>query len=302
MESNKIKRLVEHLQSAISMLNEMLQSEHVVHPRPETEEDRLKELTELRLLARSDAWPVAVDEQNACDGSEEEKLHRAAATVSSLVTDDIIDKSILDYGCDEGHLSYVLSNLYSAKKVVGFETGKARSKFDSTSDLVFTDVWNMAAGLGPFDIIIANDVLDHGEPDKHLEAMKRAKSQTGKIFVRCHPWCSRHGAHLQGQLNRAYLHLVFSEAELLGMGLTTKPCLSLINPLESYRKLFKEHGLTVLRERVVRRDVDLFFTQTSRVLRRIKDKWQGSSQEQYRTGAEFPHEHMSIEFVNYVLI
>ena len=38
--------------------------------------------------------------------------------------------------------------------------------------------------------------------------------ENSRLFVRFHPYTSRNGTHLGNQINKAYIHLIFSDDEL----------------------------------------------------------------------------------------
>ena len=120
--------------------------------------------------------------------------------------------------------------------------------------------------------------------------------------MRCHPWTSRHGTHLYKQLNKAYLHLVFSEDELYAMGLKETKATVFLEPLETYRKMISDAGLKILNEDHINHPVELFFTHEEAILRRIKEKWANSKNQAFATGKEFPREMLEIQFVDFVLI
>jgi hypothetical protein len=149
-----------------------------------------------------------------------------------------------------------------------------------------------------------NDVLDHTK--NPLEELKKIHSiktpQTGKVLLRIHPWTSRHGTHLYKKLNKAYLHLVFSEEELYSMGLEDNYTIKLIDPVSAYKKMFKEVGFSVLKEDITTQPIEMFFTHTEEILRRIKSRWKNSTIPELAAGTIFPREILEIQFIDYVLI
>jgi hypothetical protein len=50
------------------------------------------------------------------------------------------------------------------------------------------------------------------------------------------------------------------------------------------------------------REVELFFAHNPVILKRIKEKWNSSSNSEYASGIKFPREFMEIEFVDFTLI
>ena len=121
-----------------------------------------------------------------------------------------------------------------------------------------------------------------------------------KIYVRCHPWSSRHGAHLHEEINKAFVHLVFTEDELSNMGYNVPFTHRLLDPLTSYRNLFKKVGYTILSEDIIKTTIEPFFYTNEKVAKRIKEKWQTMSG--FHNGQNFPRQYMDMEIVDFVLI
>ena len=303
MQGDRIRRMLAEVDKIRGFLLELLDYENAVLPAPRDDHERLKEITDLRMLLKSEFWPAAVDEE-IMDSSQADKLFRAAAIIKGLVTDDIAGRKVLDFGCGDGLVSCVASTVMGAKTSVGYDLdGSGWSDLPPCAGLKLTAEWDTVSKLGPYDVIIANDVLDHCRDfDKQLEMIKSVKSPMGKMFIKCHPWCSRHGAHLHGTHNKAYMHLVFTDDELMSMGCKPEFVHRLLDPLASYRELFRDSGLSVMREEVVDSDVDIFFTTNPHIVRRIKDKWKGSKDERLSSGSEFPHDFLRIETVLYTLV
>jgi hypothetical protein len=127
------------------------------------------------------------------------------------------------------------------------------------------------------------------------------KAPNGRIYLRCHPWTSRHGTHLYKQLNRAYLHLVFDTDELFSMGLKETRTRNFLDPMTEYRKIIEEARLTISEEELVTHPVELFFTHEPAVLRRIKEQWKVSENKALAAGTQFPRDVLEIQFVDFIL-
>jgi 2-polyprenyl-3-methyl-5-hydroxy-6-metoxy-1,4-benzoquinol methylase len=305
MNQKSIKEYIRALDHISSFLKTLLEEENKIVPFQKGERDRLSEITELRMLAKSDVWPEAVPPELICNDIEEEKMSRAAGIVQDFIAMDLKEKSFLDFGCGEGHVPYVAATLYESKNVVGYDIkNQDWAALDPHDELKFTTEWEDVRRKGPYDIILINDVLDHcKDPASTLQMIQEVKKPIdGQVFLRIHPWTSRHGSHLYKQLNKAYLHLVFTKDELYAMGLEPPEILRIINPIKTYKRFIKDAGFTILKESVVTQPVELFFTHTPEVLRRIKSNWRNSDEPKLASGELFPREILEIQFIDFTLI
>lgn len=295
------KRTLQHM---IQYFDVFLEEELKNPPMPSSEKDRITELTNLRILAKSDKWPQAVPEDLICGEDEDHKLARAAGIVNEFIRTDLTGKKLLDFGCGEGHVPYVAATLIGVDLAIGYDIENQNwEHFQETPRLRFTNDINVVKNKGPFDVIVLNDVLDHAtNPIAVLKSAKDVLTSNGKIYVRCHPWTSRHGTHLYKQLNKAYLHLVFNEDELYGMGLKQTPAKKLLDPINDYRKMINDAGLKTLNEEVMSHPVELFFTHEPQALRRIKEHWKASKDRELATGDAFARDILEIQFVDFILM
>lgn len=303
MDQKTIKEYIRALEHMTAFMRGML-DEHLQMPSlNENAHDALTEFTELRMLAKSSAWPNAVPQDMICGDDDDSKFSRAAGIVHDFIKTDLTNKSFLDFGCGEGHIPHLIANLLGSKKVCGFDINPQHwDKLKPLPNLTLTTNYNDIKNLGPFDVILLNDVIDHAEdPLNVLEQVREVKEpQTGKIFMRCHPWTSRTGTHLYKELNRAYLHLAFEEKELLNvMGLRGLFTNKIIDPLPTYRNAIKNAGFTILQEDIIRHPVELFFTTKNFILRRIQENF---AKKDPKFATEFPRDILEIQFVDYVLI
>jgi 2-polyprenyl-3-methyl-5-hydroxy-6-metoxy-1,4-benzoquinol methylase len=301
MNEKTIKEYIRALEHMIGFLNGLLEEDKRIIAPPT---NHLESLTNLRFLANSDLWPEAVPPSLLCGDDEDSKLARALGIIQEFVNIDITGKKILDFGCGEGHIAYVASTFGEAQIVVGYDVKEQNwAKFNQKFNNLLTTNLETVTKTGPYDIILVNDVIDHsGDPLKALMQIQKLKTAQGKVLMRCHPWTSRHGTHLYKQLNKAYLHLVFTTDELYEMGLEETATQPALDPLTLYRSLIKEAGFTILKEETVTHPIELFFTHQDEVLRRIKDKWKTSTNPNLANGSEFPKEILEIQFVDYTLV
>ncbi len=171
------------------------------------------DFSQLQDLLKSDKWPEAVLEfQIADDTSEEDKTDRAEGIIDILIEESLEGKRFLDFGCGEGH-SVKYSSEENASVSVGYDiksTGKL--PWEQDGKFLLTTEFEKVLDKGPFDIVLIYDVLDHAEdPMDVLLKASSVLSPTGTIYLRCHPFSSRHGGHCYRKLNKAFVHLVFSE-------------------------------------------------------------------------------------------
>jgi 2-polyprenyl-3-methyl-5-hydroxy-6-metoxy-1,4-benzoquinol methylase len=247
----------------------------------------------------SEAWPESIPaHMNVANRGDLEKQFRAVQIVS-LMQLNLNGKKVLDLGCGEGHVAKEIGN--QAKKAVGMDIHSHNSWDRLTSRLVsYTDDRKQAQEWGPYDAIILYDVLDHLEGQDPVGFMTWVASlladDESQIFIRTHPWTSKHGSHLyETGLNKAYAHLALTPDELAQMGVDVKPNLRIIRPMAAYEHTFKEAKLKTTDRKGHNEPVDPFFT--GDILDRIvKVTWRG------QIDLEAALKVMSNQFIDYVLV
>jgi 2-polyprenyl-3-methyl-5-hydroxy-6-metoxy-1,4-benzoquinol methylase len=266
----------------------------------ETTDPTMKELTN---LLHSSNWPPAVDPSLICD-SEIMKEERAEGILEIIIEIHLEGLKLLDFGCGEGHVIN-RSRLQNPKLSVAYDTVKS-PKWDSwekTSNVIYTDDWNIVKSSGPYNVILMYDVIDHmvmsnNEIVEQLKKIKTTLAPNGKIYVRCHPWCSRHGTHLYHQLNKAFAHIVFTRQELEQMGHKQDKVKLIKHPVQEYEELFKAAGLRVTLGPNVKHDkIEPFFTNTPVISERIKAHYQTS----FEMAKKEVIPPLAYHFVDYVL-
>jgi cyclopropane fatty-acyl-phospholipid synthase-like methyltransferase len=238
-------------------------------------------------------WPEAVDIKFVCDDtSDEQKTERAQDIIDILLPKDYKDKSILDFGTGEGHTSRVFKQK-GVQKAFGFDI---YNKFIKDDGLNLTTDWEEIEKNAPYDYIIAYDVLDHLERINIAESLYLLYdilSPTGKLFVRYHPFTSRHGGHLYKDINKAYAHLVLNKQEktkyLKDKPIYTEPYAM---PLTIYREAAKVSKFLIESEQNMTSKVEEFFFK-SEISERIGKNLGVTT---------FPLSQMSLQFVDHVLI
>ena len=227
-------------------------------------QDALTELTELRMLAKSDKWSPAYE----AGQSEEARALNFLGSVSMPLR----EKNVLDFGSCEWAVSRILKSYMRSKQVVSYDLNLCKSGMLSDPGVVSTDNLKVVQQMGPYDAILVNDVLDHMENTSYWLRMLRSlvKDKTGRVFVRCHPFTSRNGAHIGEQLNRSHLHLVFTEDELSTFGISCRYTQKIFDAQKTYRIFFEDAGFKIVREKEHRHPVNLEIMGDKRIADRIK--------------------------------
>lgn len=250
------------------------------------------QFTEIKKLVMSEEWPRAVDPRSIIL-TEDGAFNRAQQILDLIIGESLTDKSFLDFGCGEGHV--VMQSLNQNPKIaIGYDIAPSKIKFDIDN---FTSEFDLVKLKGPYDIVLLQDVIDHIENVDPIFVLKQIKSvmnSNGRLFVRNHPWCSRHGSHLYTKLNKAYAHLVFDESELSRMGgYTNEHTLKLFDPIENYKFWFSESGFKICSEIPYYKNSEDYFKKEALVRERMVKHWDGDAIRMMKN--------MQIEFVEYVL-
>lgn len=227
-------------------------------------QDALSELTELRMLAKSDRWTPAYE-----GGLSDEA--RALKFVSSLSA-PLKDKNVLDFGSCDGALSQLVAVRLRAKQVVSYDVNLCRHSSLSDPSVINTDNLKLVQQMAPYDAILANDVIDHlANPSHWLRTMRGlVREGDGRVFLRCHPYTSRNGTHIGEQLNRSHLHLVFTEQELATFGISGRFTQRILDAQKTYRSMFEDSGFKVVREREHRQPLDVELMGDKRIAERVR--------------------------------
>lgn len=248
----------------------------------------------LKQRLNSDKWPVAVEPALICN-DEEMKLERGRGIIDLIIQTELKDKRFLDYGCGEGHVVKV-SPEYSPAYSVGYDI-KQYPTWQSVDNTFFTTSFDEVSQRAPFDIILLFDVLDHSTTENPVELLNRVKSllaPDGTIHMRCHPFTSRHATHAYNDINRGYLHLIFTPEEIQQLIPTSEhmmPNIGVTRPILTYQGFIENAGLQIANRYDVIEPLSPFFKSqlfTNRIIQ--QDKFN-----------EFPEFQMTIQFIDYQL-
>jgi len=267
--------------------------------KPLNDSTSFSDFESLKTALMSDKWPEAVNPNLICNPeNEEEKLERGRGIIELIIDEDLKDLKFLDYGCGEGQSAFVATE-YEPTLSVGYDIkSKDKWKEFQNEKLIITDNYDKVVENGPYDVILLFDVIDHisnESPTYLLNKLKDLLTDTGKIYIRCHPFISKHGTHLYHELNKAYVHLVFTNDEIKTILPDSKyqeKNIGVIYPVKTYRGWFKDSDLNVLNERIYEEKPVPPFFKIPKIAERILQN----------TGTnQFPEYQMGLMFVDYTL-
>ena len=218
--------------------------------------DRAKHIESLLAI---DCWPVAVPEHYSnTKPTESDNINRANAILDMCLPANIEGKTFLDYGCGDGYIASQII-LRGAQSVTGYDIAASDCWEKLGSDKVVYTSDTGTLKKGSYDIIFLYDVLDHAvDPVGIMAHIKYLTAAAATVYVRCHPWTSRHASHLPKiGLNKAYIHLFLTYEEIVDLGF--QPMFTRIekDPQEAYRWWFKDFRVT--KEKPIKLWVDDFF-------------------------------------------
>lgn len=300
----KIRALIDEILGEMGAENP---PEIIVPPEPQPQvapavAERAEDWAEVERLLKSDDWPHAVFAvQIADDNSERDKEERAEG-ISDIILPPLKGKRFLDFGCGEGHVAKHVAK--EAALSVGYDVSHShKSNFvweEAQGAGLLTSDFGRVKEMGPYDAVLMYDVLDHAVGDSPSELLSKAASvlsDGGRIYMRCHPWCGRHGGHLYRKINKAFVHLVLTDEELRACGVEPEHNLRVLKPLWLYSEAIKAAGLVGEGEpEIDSQEVEDFFKDTPVLKKRILRHW-GASEWDH----DPPSFQMSQCFIDYVL-
>jgi SAM-dependent methyltransferase len=242
-----------------------------------------------------DCWPPAIPQFQAdAKPSELDMVHRANAVLDMSIRESVEGVRFLDYGCGDGYIASQMQHR-GADSITGYDIVPSEhwEKLGNNKVNYTCDVNSLPAQ--GFDRIFLYDVLDHTvDPEGVMKHIKYLAAPGSIIYIRCHPWTSKHASHLpKFGLNKAYIHLFINYDELVNLGF--KPLFTRVEkkPLEAYRWWFHEFKIT--KENPIYENVSDFFYVPS--FKELLANEQGVSHEQIDDFMKI----LEIQFVDYIL-
>jgi 2-polyprenyl-3-methyl-5-hydroxy-6-metoxy-1,4-benzoquinol methylase len=243
----------------------------------------------------SEKWPEAVPGHLIVpeDAPDTEKQFRAIQIANMLP--ELNDKKVLDFGCGTGHVTVEIATR-GAAKAVGYDI-KESEFWANAEKAEFVTSRDKAAAYSPYDIILVYDVFDHmtnEDPAEVLAWLSHNLAGNGQMFVRVHPWTSRHGSHSYEKVNKAYVHLALTAEEMAKASIPSAQCLQLNKPLAAYESWIRYAGLKVVKREIHSEDVESFLsgTQQKRIIGIV---WGGKQTD------DAAKKVLSNQFIDYVL-
>ena len=212
-------------------------------------------------LMSIDCWPEAVPEQLVAEKTKEDQINRANMVLDWTIERPIEGLDFLDFGCGEGWVTKEVLNR-GAKTSTGYDICE-NENWKEINEVKFTTEFS-DLNQGGYDVILLYDVLDHCKDV--VGVMQSVKSllkyNGGVVYVRCHPWTSKHAIHSYKQgLNKAFVHLFLTWEEIKGLlGEGQEPMFTRqeIDPLKAYRWWF--HEFNIVKEKCIKnREISDFF-------------------------------------------
>ena len=252
----------------------------------------LKDFNSLRQILKSDVWPESIPNKDEYDFQE--TFYKFITNIINLEKLDVLFLGSKEES--ELFFNFMLEK-QSSKTVCYFENKNPTLNAQETnlSKLIITSDFENVIKEGAYDVIICYDFIEHctQTPEKMLETIKSLRKSNGPIYIRTHPFSSRHHDHNYEYLNKAYTHLVFDDREKLKVGCLSgkKVCKELTTETE-YFKLFYNLDLKINERHVIENIPENFFFENKLIFEKIKNS--------LNMEIVTPEE-IGIEFIDYVL-
>lgn len=209
-------------------------------------------------LLAIDCWPEAVPEfLVAKDASEQDQVNRSNAVLDMMIDRSLDGCSFLDFGCGDGWIAQQVLKR-GAKSSIGYDIKKSDTWSNFENQIYTTKLSDLKSSS--FDVIMLYDVLDHCEdPIFVMNKLKNLIRPDGVIYIRCHPWVSKHATHLYKKgINKAYLHLFLTHNEIKEL-IGEDPLFTRTekSPIQAYHWWFKDFNIK--KERFVKEPTSEFF-------------------------------------------
>lgn len=254
------------------------------------------ELESLKNLINSPNWPQAIDPDLLCnDNNHTEKMERAEGIRDIFINYKMQNMKVLDFGCAEGHLTKAICDKNSSF-VVGFDCYLNNQVELEKDKGLYTHDWNIVKQNGPYDVVVLYDVIDHLENmtvEECFDKIYDVLNDDGLVFLRIHPFISRHGGHAYNKINKAYIHLFLTENELKYFypNIKNYPTIKTIYPVIHIRKILQKTKFVEKTFTMIDHPIEDFF-KNPEISSRIKNNMGLQT---------FPIPQANIQFVDIVL-
>lgn len=136
---------------------------------------------------------------------------------------DFKDKTILDYGCGFGGKTAYYASLDCAKvygadfyEDYGLAENYCKKHAFNVEFLTLKNDYRIPLADESVDIVISSAVFEHvTDVAAALKEIKRILKPNGFFLNRWHPYATRHGSHVNGLIGIPFVHLFFSEANIM---------------------------------------------------------------------------------------
>lgn len=292
----KVNEALVKAEAALAELRSALnEQETIVVPQTPMPEETFETL---KAVLDSDRWPVCANKNLICDPNDDAaKVQRGRGVVELMVEGELAGKHFLDIGCGEGHAAAYAATKGTALSV-GYDVLAKNWENKVANNLKLTTQWEEVVNLGPYNSILIFDVIDHLVNETAVEVLQKAASvlaTDGRIYIRTHPFTSRHATHNYHDLNKGWIHLVFNDEELSKLIPDPKhlePNTGGVKfPFATYKNYFDQAGLEIVNNRPVKDNVEPFFQAPAIANRIIKNLGM----------KEFPDFQLSMQFIDYNL-
>lgn len=302
MDKAKIRKYLEVIRRASDLIEKELQGGMEITPdelkapitsieaKPEKIIDGRPQQMDKLLFIKE--WPEAIVGYNSDYVlTTEDKIDSANALIQILIDTPLNGINFLDFGCGESLVASQVLEL-GAKTSTAYDI--CDFDFAVNSSFNFTTEFD-SLKKAYYDVILLNDVLDHCmNPEVVMQQVKSLLDPKGIVYVRCHPWTAKHGAHLHKTgLNKSYIHLFLTEKELALRNYKPIFVRHETNPLEAYKWWFKDFNIDM--ERVIKDELNPFFKNP--VYQNLIFEQQNVAEQDKKKFIE----NMKIIFVDYVL-
>lgn len=254
----------------------------------------------LRILLDSRRWPYAVNPNLIIDSNSlSDQKARANAIIDQFFPPGFTGKNVLDFGCGAGTVTQTIR--HRGNQCIGYDIDTRQ--FAPSEGL--TNSWDTVTAHKPYDAILVYDVFDHSKDEHPIDCLKKIRSvlaENGKVYVRCHPWCSRTGMHAYTSINKAYIHYFFTEDQLEDMGVKTIWTRKITHPIITYDDWFLKAGFKKITEDVRREPLEPIWEEEPLLKSLAQHHWRGSYDEGLANGTKFPKHQMEQQFHDFTLI